>query len=64
MKSRWKYLSKWATQWICLRLPSWGTRFEYQALHLRGFQIVTDCDVERTKINKNMPGFAHIEKDV
>ena len=61
-----QYLSITTAQWIHLRLPSCGPRFESQAHHLRCYSqilyYVCHCIEKRMKINKKSPGSANILK--
>ena len=52
-------------QWIHLQLPFCHPGFESQAHHQRFYQFIFDlCRVEKTKINKKSPGFAHFFKKI
>ena len=53
-------------QWMCLRLPSCSSRFEYQAqhLHITFFNLNLNCIVKKRKIIKKGHGLAHILKTI
>ena len=48
-------------QWIRLHLPSCHHGFESQAHHLSFHQFIELYNVEKTKINKQRPGLAHLK---
>ena len=50
--------------WFCLRLPSWGPRFESQAHHLHFFQFVLLKLYQENNQNKpKEAGIGHFKKE-
>ena len=43
-------------QWILLRLPSCGSRFETQAQHLRFFNLLMTCEKDENKQKEAVNG--------